>query len=202
MAPVWCVWTLPWRTAAEPLGKPRGTLDPEQTRTNPNKSELALNERQRSRTNPNKKGSQRTDVLQRSVPNPNRFQRTREDHSREKAEDYVELIDTLIREKGEARAVDLAERFGISHVSVGKTVRRLQREGYVTAEPYRSIFLTEAGAKLASEARERHELVRDFLLALGVREEVAEVDAEGIEHHVSEETLEAMRRHLARAGGR
>jgi DtxR family transcriptional regulator, manganese transport regulator len=123
-----------------------------------------------------------------------RFQRTREDHSREKAEDYVELIDTLIKETGEARAVDLAQRLGISHVTVSKTVQRLQREGYVTSQPYRAIFLTEKGRQVADASRQRHELVLRFLLALGVPEEVAEGDAEGIEHHVSQGTLEAMRR--------
>jgi DtxR family manganese transport transcriptional regulator len=127
----------------------------------------------------------------------NRFQRTREDHSRERAEDYVELIDGLIREKGEARAVDMAERLGISHVSVSRTLQRLKREGYVTMEPYRSVFLTEQGTTLARQARERHSLVLRFLLALGVPDEIADTDAEGIEHHVSEQTLAAMRRFLA-----
>jgi DtxR family manganese transport transcriptional regulator len=127
----------------------------------------------------------------------NRFQRTREDHSRERAEDYVELIDSLIREKGEARAVDMADRLGISHVSVSRTVQRLKREGYVTMEPYRSIFLTESGAALAQQARERHALVLQFLVAIGVPDEVADTDAEGIEHHVSAQTLDAMRRFLA-----
>ena len=123
-----------------------------------------------------------------------RFRRTREDHSRERAEDYVELIEALIAEKGEARATDLADRLGISHVSVSRTVQRLQRDGYVTCQPYRAIFLTEAGAELASHSRERHQVVVAFLQSLGVEPEVAEVDAEGIEHHVSETTLAAMRR--------
>ncbi len=127
-----------------------------------------------------------------------RFQRTREDHSRENAEDYVELIEALIAETGEARAVDLAERLGVSHVTVSKTVQRLQREGYVTSQPYRSIFLTEKGKEVAATSRERHELVLQFLLALGVPEDVAETDTEGIEHHVSEETLGAMRKFLGR----
>src|SRR6185436_6096756 len=126
----------------------------------------------------------------------NRFRRTREDHSRETAEDYVELIDALIAETGEARAVDMAERLGISHVAVSKTIQRLQREGLVTMQPYRSIFLTELGKKLAESSRERHALVHDFLVALGVPEDVAETDVEGIEHHVSEETLAAMRKYL------
>lgn len=105
----------------------------------------------------------------------------------------MELIDSLIKETGEARAVDLAERLGISHVTVSKTVQRLQREGYVTSQPYRSIFLTDMGRALAAASRERHELVASFLLALGVPADVAEVDAEGIEHHVSAATLKAMR---------
>lgn len=123
----------------------------------------------------------------------NRYQRTREDHSREIAEDYAELIDTLTRETGEARAVDLAERLGVSHVTVSKTVQRLQREGIVRTRPYRSIFLTEVGQSLANEARARHQLVLEFLLRLGVPRDTAEVDAEGIEHHVSDETLRRMR---------
>ena len=126
----------------------------------------------------------------------NRYQRTREDHSREYAEDYVELIDALIAEQGEARAVDLAERLGVSHVSVSKTIRRLQREGLVTALPYRSIFLTDEGKKVAEASKRRHQVVREFLLRLGVSKAVAETDTEGIEHHVSKETLEAMKRFI------
>lgn len=130
----------------------------------------------------------------------NRFQRTRQDHSRETAEDYCELIDSLIQETGEARAVDLADRLGVSHVAVSKNIQRLQREGLVTSLPYRSIFLTDAGKELAASARARHQLVHDFLIALGVPEEIAESDAEGIEHHVSEETLRSMRGFLEKQG--
>lgn len=122
------------------------------------------------------------------------FERARRDHSRENAEDYVELIDDLIRHQGEARLVALAERLGLSHVTVSKTIQRLKREGLVRAERYRSIFLTEEGQAMADASRARHVLVRAFLLSIGVSADVAEVDAEGIEHHVSEETLEAMKR--------
>jgi DtxR family manganese transport transcriptional regulator len=128
----------------------------------------------------------------------NRFERTRQDHSLETAEDYVELIQRLSEEKGEARAVDLAERLGVSPVTVGKTVKRLVREGYVTSQPYRSIFLTAKGRKLAAASAERHETVLAFLVALGVPKQTAEIDAEGIEHHVSRQTLDAMRRFLSR----
>ncbi len=128
----------------------------------------------------------------------NRYQRIRDDHSTEIAEDYCELIDSLIQETGEARAVDLAERLGISHVTVSKSIQRLKREGWVNSEPYRSIFLTEKGKALAASSRERHRLVLEFLMALGVPESVAEADTEGIEHHVSAETLDAMRSFLSK----
>ena len=127
-----------------------------------------------------------------------RFARVRAAHHSELAEDYVEMIDDLIVARGEARAADLAERFGVGPATVARTVQRLVRDGLVTSEPYRSIFLTEKGRALAAHARERHRLVRDFLLALGVGREAAEDDAEGIEHHVSAETLEAFRRFLNR----
>ena len=112
----------------------------------------------------------------------------------EVTEDYVELIDELIRERGEARAVDIARRLGVSHVTVTRTVQRLRDAGWVTSEPYRSIFLTDAGREMAHQNRERHAQVLEFLLALGVPREIAVVDAEGLEHHVSETTLDRMRR--------
>jgi DtxR family manganese transport transcriptional regulator len=125
--------------------------------------------------------------------------RTRRDHSQELAQDYVELIADLIEDHGEARVVDLARRLGVTHVTVNRTIQRLQRAGLVAAEPYRAIFLTPAGQRLARESRERHDLVVRFLVALGVPAAVAESDAEGIEHHVSRETLRAFRQYLERA---
>ncbi len=109
----------------------------------------------------------------------------------ETAQDYVEAIAELIALSGEARAVDLARRLGVTHVTVVRRVARLKEEGYVTAEPYRAIFLTEAGRQLAAECRQRHDTVLAFLLAVGVPADAAERDAEGIEHHVSPETLAA-----------
>jgi DtxR family manganese transport transcriptional regulator len=126
------------------------------------------------------------------------FKRVRDAHQTEVAEDYVELIADLIEEMGEARVVDLAQRLGVSNATVNNTIQRLARDGLVTSKPYRSIFLTREGQEMASASRERHDLVRDFLISLGVTPDIAEVDAEGVEHHVSEETLEAFRKHLAR----
>lgn len=124
------------------------------------------------------------------------FRRVREAHQTEVAEDYVELIGDLIEQTGEARVVDLASRLGVTNATVNSTIQRLARDGLVTSEPYRSIFLTPDGAKLAAATRERHETVRDFLIALGVDAKTADADAEGIEHHVSKATLTAFRRFL------
>jgi len=121
---------------------------------------------------------------------------TRLQHAQERAQDYVEVIAELIASRGEARATDLARSLGVTHVTVIRTVQRLQREGLVTTQPYRSIFLTEAGRKLAGKARARHEKVVAFLEALGVPPSTARADAEGIEHHVSDETLSAMEKFL------
>lgn len=126
------------------------------------------------------------------------FERVRQAHQREVAEDYVELIADLIDVTGEARAVDLAERLGVTNATVNNTLNRLAREGLVTRRRYRSVFLTEAGRRMAEHARERHRIVRDFLVGLGVDPETAEIDAEGIEHHASEKTLAALRRFLGR----
>ena len=125
--------------------------------------------------------------------------RTRQEHSQETAQDYVEMIAELIETTGEARVIDLARRLGVTHVTVSRTLRRLRRDGLVTFLPYRSIFLTAAGRRLAEEARHRHEVVVQFLQSLGIPDAVAQSDAEGIEHHVSRETLEAFEKHLKRA---
>jgi DtxR family transcriptional regulator, manganese transport regulator len=116
---------------------------------------------------------------------------TRREHAHETAEDYVQAISDLITVTGEARVVDLARRLGVTHVTVNRTISRLQKAGYVTAQPYRAIFLTAEGRRLASKCKRRHETVVAFLCSLGISEPVAQMDAEGIEHHVSPESLAA-----------
>lgn len=127
-----------------------------------------------------------------------RFRRVREAHQTELAEDYVELIADLIDETGEARVVDLSGRLGVTNATVNNTIQRLQRDGLVTSKPYRSIFLTEKGQRLAAASRERHRIVKELLMAMGVDAETADADAEGIEHHVSDATLAAFRNYLAK----
>ncbi len=122
------------------------------------------------------------------------FRHTRRARKSEIAEDYVELIADLIDSGGEARATDIARRLGVSHATVIKTVGRLQRDGLVVSKPYRAIFLTDEGRRIATWSRRRHEVVIQFLLSIGVSKDVAYADAEGIEHHVSAETLAAFAR--------
>lgn len=124
------------------------------------------------------------------------FRRLRRDHAVEIAQDYVEAIADLVAQAGEARVVDLARRFGVTHVTVNRTLSRLQRAGYVKTKPYRAISLTNAGRALALESKQRHDIVVAFLRQLGVPPTIAEVDAEGIEHHVSPETLAAFKSRL------
>lgn len=117
------------------------------------------------------------------------FRQVREAHRRELIDDYVELISDLINEVGEARQVDMAARLGVSQPTVAKMLKRLASVGLIEQIPWHGIFLTPEGEKLAQESRERHQIVENFLLAIGVSPEIARRDAEGMEHHVSEETL-------------
>ena len=121
------------------------------------------------------------------------FRQVREAHRRELIDDYVELISDLIREVGEARQVDMAARLGVSQPTVAKMLKRLATMGRIEMIPWRGVILTAEGEKLAQESRERHQIVENFLLVLGVSPEIARRDAEGMEHHVSEETLDAFR---------
>lgn len=107
----------------------------------------------------------------------------------ETAEDYVEAVAEILAAQDECRAVDLAAYFGVSHVTVKRIVARLASEGLLMTEPYRPITLTKQGKRLAARSRKRHEIVHDFLLAIGVDEDTAALDTEGIEHHVSPATL-------------
>ncbi len=136
----------------------------------------------------------------------NRFRRTRAAHRDETAEDYVEAVGQIAAARGEARVRDLAAMMGVSHVTVTRIVSRLVRAGYLKTEPYKPIVLTGKGRKMAGRTRERHEVVLGFLKSIGVPERQAEIDAEGIEHHVSDATIRAMKRAIqalpAPGGGR
>ena len=129
------------------------------------------------------------------------FRQTRHNRRSELVEDYVELIADLIANGGEARQVDIAQRLGVAQPTVAKMLKRLAADGLIQQRPYRAIFLTAEGQALAERSRERHRIVESFLCALGVSAETARIDAEGIEHHVSAETLETFKAFLRQRPG-
>ena len=126
------------------------------------------------------------------------FRQARQARRSALVEDYVELIAALIDDGGEARQVDIAARLGVAQPTVAKMLRRLAEDGLVAQKPYRGVFLTPEGQALALRSRERHRVVEQFLLALGIEPDIARRDAEGLEHHVSGETLDAFARFVAR----
>ena len=120
------------------------------------------------------------------------FKKVRDANKTENTEDYLEIIAELVNSKGEARIVDIANELDIAQATANKTIQRLQNQGFVKKEPYRSIFLTLKGQELASISKKRHIVVLTFLKKLGIDPQTAEADAEGIEHHVSDKTLKKM----------
>jgi len=129
------------------------------------------------------------------------FKKVRADHASETAEDYVEAISDILHRRGECRVKDLAAHMGVSHVTVSRVVGRLTEEDLVSTEPHKPVRLTAAGERLAATARRRHETVLAFLLAIGVPEQEARRDTEGIEHHVGQVTLDCMAALVAKRGG-
>lgn len=117
------------------------------------------------------------------------FVHVRKARRRELIDDYIELISDLIQEYGEARQVDLALRLGVTQPTVAKMLKRLIAFSLVKHRRYRGVLLTEQGKKLANKNHMRHNIVKNFLMNLGVSEKTAQRDAEGIEHYVSSETL-------------
>jgi DtxR family manganese transport transcriptional regulator len=121
-----------------------------------------------------------------------RFERVRQDHAREAAEDYAELILDLGEAGRTVRPSELAHRLGVTHVTVLRALDRLLRDGLITRDADRGILLSPDGLRMGESSRERHRVVQSFLERLGVPREVAAIDAEGIEHHVSKIALRKM----------
>jgi DtxR family manganese transport transcriptional regulator len=128
------------------------------------------------------------------------FKEVRKQHSTEAAEDYTELVYDIIESKGQARTCDIAAALGVSHVTAVKTIQRLQAEGYLETAPYKPVTLTLKGRALALEFKKKHQALVTFLRCLGVSSRQSEIDAEGIEHHVSEETLTCIYNYLSERG--
>lgn len=138
--------------------------------------------------------SSRADALVDVDTHVHGFRQAREARRLELIEDYLELIADLLADGGEARQVDIAARLGVAQPTVAKMLRRLADDGLIVQRPYRGVFLSDKGEALAKQARKRHHIVESCLVALGVSPDTARRDAEGIEHHVSAETLDAFRR--------
>lgn len=113
-------------------------------------------------------------------------------------EDYLEQILELIRTKGYARVVDIADRLSISQASVTNMIQRLDAEGFLHYEKYRGLILTQAGEDLAKNITRRHRLLTEFLQLLGLAEATIYQDVEGMEHHLSPETVRAIESLTAR----
>ncbi len=147
-----------------------------------------------SADDPNTDNPGHGDVLPPTNQHVKQYAAVRNAHETELIEDYVELIGDLLKHQGEARSTDIATRMGVSQATVAKMMCRLKSLDLVASKPYRSLFLTQAGEAMAEESSKRHAIVLQFLRALGVSDQTARIDAEGMEHHVSQETLDIMQR--------
>ena len=107
-------------------------------------------------------------------------------------EDYLEQIHNLIAQKGYARVVDIARNLGISQASVTNMLQRLDAEGYVVYERYRGVVMTEAGKKIGQEIARRHEVLTRLLSSFGLDPKTVHEDVEGMEHHMSRQTLDVL----------
>lgn len=104
-------------------------------------------------------------------------------------EDYLEVVYELVQYKGYATTVDISEYLNVSSPSVTYMVQRLNESGHLNYEKYRGIRLTDKGTLVAKGIRERHGLLAEFLKIIGVDEDTANKDAEGIEHYLQPKTL-------------
>ncbi len=105
-------------------------------------------------------------------------------------EDYIEQIYILIKEKGYARVSDIAENLSVHPSSVTKMVQKLDKDKYLVYEKYRGLMLTSKGKKIGQRLVYRHELLEQFLRVIGVKEELIYEDVEGIEHHLSWDSID------------
>ena len=110
----------------------------------------------------------------------------------DRMEDYLEVIYELVQQKGYATTVDISSYLNVSSPSVTKMMQKLDETGYLNYEKYRGIKLTNEGIRIAQNIRNRHGLLAEFFMIIGVDEETANNDAEGIEHHLHPETMKRL----------
>ena len=110
----------------------------------------------------------------------------------DRMEDYLEVIYELVQQKGYATTIDISQYLNVSSPSVTKMVKRLDETGYLKYEKYRGICLTQQGIDVAMSIHQRHSLLAEFLKMIGVDKDIANKDAEGIEHHLHPQTLKKL----------
>ena len=111
----------------------------------------------------------------------------------DRMEDYLEVIYELIKKKGYATQTDISESLNVSLPGVTKMLQRLDETKYLKYEKYRGINLAEEGIEVAENIHEKHGLLSEFFKMIGVNEDIANIDAEGIEHHLHPQTLKKLR---------
>jgi DtxR family transcriptional regulator, manganese transport regulator len=126
-----------------------------------------------------------------SIRNANHV-KNEEDYRTARMEDYLEVVYELIQYKGYATTIDISEYLNVSSPSVTYMMQRLNDSEHLNYEKYRGIRLTDKGIRVAKNIRERHGLLAEFLKIIGVDEDTANKDAEGIEHHLQPKTLEKL----------
>ncbi len=119
---------------------------------------------------------------------------TKVDYSR--MEDYLEVISELVELKGYANTIDISRYLNVSAPSVTKMLQRLDENGYLEYEKYRGINLTAKGNAVADTIRQKHGILLEFFKMLGINHEIANQDAEGIEHHLNPQTIRQLRKFI------
>ena len=114
----------------------------------------------------------------------------------ERREDYLEIISELVELKGYATTLDISRYMNVSPPSVTKMLQKLDEKGYLEYEKYHGINLTEKGNKVAHSIRQKHDILLEFFEILGVGNETANQDAEGVEHHLNPKTIRQLRKFI------
>jgi Mn-dependent DtxR family transcriptional regulator len=115
----------------------------------------------------------------------------REDRT-DRMEDYLEVIYELVRQKGYATTVDISDYLNVSSPSVTRMMKKLHETGFIRYEKYRGMSLTDKGIEVAKAIRKRHGILAEFFKMIGVQDDIANEDAEGIEHHLHSDTLKKL----------
>ena len=120
----------------------------------------------------------------------------------ESAQDYLACVSELVEEKGYARVADVADTLSVAEPSACQMIKRLAKKGYLKLEKYRGFTLTESGQGVAREIQSRRRVLTAFLQSLGLPQKVIIRDVHGLEHHLSKETFDQLKRFVKARGDR